>query len=405
MQLAATAGTAGESPAADPLELAAQAIEAAQAREAHLASILATVPDAMIVIDRRGVIQSFSATAERLFGYAADEVKGCNVSLLMPSPYREQHDAHIARYLATGERRIIGVGRVVVGQRRDGTTFPIELAVGEVKQGGQRLFTGFIRDLTERQERERRLHEVQSELIHMSRLSELGQMVSALAHEVNQPLTAIQNYLRAGQHLTAAGDMEKAQALFGRAIEQSERATAIVRRLREFVRKGETTRAHESLPKIVEEAFALSLVGQKAKGVQVNLRLDPVAVWVFVDKVQIQQVLFNLVRNAIEAMAECSRREVAIATAPAGENMVEISVADTGPGLAQEVRQRLFQPFITTKPEGMGVGLSICLSIVEAHGGQMSADDNPEGGTIFRFTIPTGAPVDPNQRGSRSAAR
>lgn len=386
------ANTAGFSDAA-VIALAEEAIRQARAREAHLESILATVPDAMIVIDRTGVIQSFSATAERLFGYTADEVKGNNVSMLMPSPYREQHDGYIDRYLTTGERRIVGVGRVVVGQRRDGTTFPIELAVGEVKTDGGPLFTGFIRDLTERQERERRLHEVQSELIHMSRLSELGQMVSALAHEVNQPLTAIQNYLRAGQHLAASGAPDKAELLFAKAIEQSERANAIIRRLREFVRKGEASRQRESLQKIVEEASALSLVGQRAHGVRVEMRFDLTAPAAYVDKVQIQQVLFNLVRNAIEAMAGSDRREVAIATAAIDAEMVEVSVSDTGPGLAREVRERLFQPFVTTKPEGMGVGLSICRSIVEAHGGQMSAEDNPGGGTVFRFTLPGKAPA------------
>lgn len=389
MELAAIA----RSPADDnALAVAKRAIAEARAREAHLASILATVPDAMIVIDELGLIHSFSATAERLFGYSAEEAVGRNVSMLMPSPHREQHDAYVARYLATGERRIIGVGRIVVGQRRDGTTFPIELAVGEVAAGGPKLFTGFVRDLTERQERERRLHQVQSELIHMSRLSELGQMVSALAHEVNQPLTAIQNYLQAGQHLVAAGETQKAQALFAKAVEQSERANAIIRRLREFVRKGETTRQRESLPKIAEEAVALSLVGQRASGVQVDLRLDAAAVWTFVDKVQIQQVLFNLLRNAIDAMAESTRREVVIASMPADDNMVEISVADSGPGLAAEVRRQLFQPFVTTKPEGMGVGLSICRSIIEAHGGRMAAGDRPGGGTVFRFTVPGETP-------------
>lgn len=382
---------------ADALAVAERAIAEARAREAHLASILATVPDAMIVIDEGGLIQSFSATAERLFGYAADEVVGHNVSMLMPSPYREQHDSYVARYVATGERRIIGIGRVVVGQRNDGTTFPIELSVGEVEAGGRKLFTGFIRDLTERQERERRLHQVQSELIHMSRLSELGQMVSALAHEVNQPLTAIQNYLQAGQHLIGAGETEKAQALFSKAVEQSERANAIIRRLREFVRKGETIRQRESLPKIVEEAVALSLVGQRARGVQIDLRLDPATGWTLVDKVQIQQVLFNLLRNAIDAMVESRRREIVIASALAEDGMVEISVMDSGPGLAEEVRRRLFQPFVTTKAEGMGVGLSICRSIVEAHGGQMSAGERAGGGTVFRFTVPgEGASGRPN---------
>ena len=362
--------------------------EEASAREAHLESILATVPDGMVVIDDKGIVRSFSATAERLFGYSVEEVKGHNVSVLMPSPYRDRHDSYLARYRATGERRIIGVGRVIVGQRKDGSTFPIELAVGEVNAGGKRLFTGFVRDLTERQEHERRLHEVQSELIHMSRLSELAQMVSALAHEVNQPLTAMQNYLRAGQHLTSAGEIDKAQSVFGKAIDQSERAGAIIRSLREFVKKGDDARRLESLSKIIEEASALSLVGAKAQGANVQLRLDPDVPEVYVDKVQIQQVLFNLLRNALEAMADSRRRDILIAAVPSADYMVEIRVADTGPGLSDEVRARLFQPFVTTKADGMGVGLSICRSIVESHGGQMSAEDNPGGGTVFRFTVP-----------------
>jgi len=175
-------------------------------REVHLRSILDTVPDGMIVIDDRGIIQSISVTAERMFGFAASEVRGRNVSMLMPSPYRENHDGYLARYLATGERRIIGLGRVVAGQRKDGGTFPIELTVGEVRGEGRRLFTGFVRDLTERQHTLRRLQELQSELSHVSRLTEMGQMASALAHEINQPLTAATNYLQAAHLLLAGGD-------------------------------------------------------------------------------------------------------------------------------------------------------------------------------------------------------
>ncbi|MBI2718911.1 MAG: PAS domain S-box protein, partial [Rhizobiales bacterium] len=168
-------------------------------REAHLQSILDTVPDGMIVIDERGIVLSFSAAAERIFGYTADEVCGRNVNLLMPSPHREHHDDYIRRYLTTGERRIVGIGRVVAGQRKDGSTFPMELAVGEVSQGSRRLFTGFVRDITERQLTRQRLQELQSELSHVSRVSEMGQMASALAHEINQPLTAASNYLQAAR--------------------------------------------------------------------------------------------------------------------------------------------------------------------------------------------------------------
>src|SRR5262245_27181420 len=174
---------------------AAASTQQTLAREAHLQSILDTVPDAMVVIDERGIIRSFSSAAERLFGYSAAEVAGQNVKLLMPSPYREAHDGYLARYLGTGDRRIIGIGRVVVGERQDGSTFPMELAVGEMKSGNQRFFTGFIRDLTERQETEARLQELQTELVHISRLTAMGEMASTLAHELNQPLSAIANYL------------------------------------------------------------------------------------------------------------------------------------------------------------------------------------------------------------------
>lgn len=361
-------------------------------REAQLQSILATVPDGMVVIDERGIIQSFSAAAERLFGYSAEEVKGQNVSMLMPSPYREQHDGHIARYLATGQRRIIGVGRVVRGQRKDGSTFPIELAVGEVTLESEHLFTGFVRDLSERQEREQRLHEVQSELIHISRVGELGQMVSALAHEVNQPLTAIENYLRVSERLMERGDPEKARLVLHRAVEQSARANEIIRRLRDFVRKEDPGRRVENLPKVIEEAVALSLVGLKGRGVALTTRLDPDAHSAYIDKIQIQQVLFNLLRNAIEAMVGCEKPALVIATSRADGDMILVSVADTGPGLDPRVRERLFQPFVTTKAAGLGVGLSICRSIIEAHGGKMRASDQAGGGTIFQFTIPARAP-------------
>ncbi|MBW8305094.1 MAG: PAS domain S-box protein, partial [Brevundimonas sp.] len=175
-----------------------------RAREAHLQSILATVPDAMIVITERGTIQSFSPTAERLFGWTSDEVIGLNVRSLMPEPYREQHDGYLDRYLTTGERRIIGMGRVVVGERKDGSTFPMELAVGEMISGDQRFFTGFVRDLSERQQTEQRLQELQSELVHISRLTAMGEMASALAHELNQPLSAMANYLKGSLRLLDA---------------------------------------------------------------------------------------------------------------------------------------------------------------------------------------------------------
>lgn len=361
-------------------------------REAHLKSILETVPDAMIVINEHGIVQSFSVAAERLFGYRPDEIVGQNVSVLMPSPYRESHDGYIERYLRTGERRIIGIGRVVVGERRDGSTFPMELAVGEMRSGDKRYFTGFVRDLTERQKTEARLQELQTELVHISRLTAMGEMASALAHELNQPLSAIANYLKGAKRILEGRTDDDSRTVAGamdRAAEQSLRAGQIIRRLRDFVSRGESERRVESLSKLIEEASALALVGAKEHDVRVRLQVDPAHDMILADKVQIQQVLLNLLRNAIDAVAERDQRELVLSTRLAECGMVEVSVADTGPGISPDIAAQLFQPFVTTKPQGMGVGLSISRTIIEAHGGQIWTEPNPGGGAIFKFTLRT----------------
>ncbi len=359
------------------------------AREAHLRSILNTVPDAMVVIDEHGIMSSFSATAERLFGYKAAEVVGSNVSMLMPSPHRENHDQYLYRYLTTGERRIIGIGRVVVGERKDGSTFPMELSVGEMHSGAERYFTGFIRDLTERQKTEARLQELQAELVHISRLTAMGEMASALAHELNQPLSAIANYIRGSRRLldTQPPRIEMLQGALEKAGDQALRAGQIIRRLRDFVSRGESERRVEHLPKLMEEASALALVGAKEHGIQVRFHYDPRCELVLADKVQVQQVLLNLMRNALEAMLEAPRRSLLVQTEPVEDDMIMVSVIDTGHGICDKIARQLFTPFITTKPQGMGVGLSISRTIIEAHGGHIWAEPNPEGGTIFRFTL------------------
>ena len=360
------------------------------ARQAHLESILATVPDAMIVIDEHGSIQSFSSAAEGLFGYPADEVLGKNIRMMMPSPYRENHDSYLRRYMNTGEKRIIGIGRVVVGERKDGSTFPMELAVGEMKSNDKRFFTGFIRDLTERQKTEARLQELQSELVHIARLTAMGEMASALAHELNQPLSAITNYMKGSRRLLETQADETSAMVreaLEKASEQSLRAGQIIRRLRDFVARGEAERRVESIKKLIEEASALALVGAKEHGIRVRFQFDPSVDVVLADRVQIQQVLVNLMRNAIDAMEQSERRELLLSTAPAEDGMVSVNVADTGTGIAPEIASQLFQPFITTKPHGMGVGLSISRTIIEAHGGQIWVEPNPNGGTVFRFTL------------------
>jgi two-component system, LuxR family, sensor kinase FixL len=382
----------GESLRRSRIAVAAQTAGLA-AREAHLGLILATIPDAMIVIDERGIVTSFSAAAERLFDYTAAEMIGRNIKMLMPEPYRGAHDGYLLRYLTTGERRIIGIGRVVVGERKDGSTFPMELAVGEMRSVEGRFFTGFIRDLSERQATEARLQELQSELVHISRLTAMGEMASTLAHELNQPLSAIANYMNGSQRLLENATDERALRVrdaLGKAADQALRAGDIIRRLRDFVSRGESERRVEKIAKLVEEASALALVGARELGVRVRFQFDPGADLVLADRVQVQQVLLNLMRNAAEAMKDSDpeRRELILSTRVADDDMVEISVIDTGPGISEDVANQLFRPFVTTKRHGMGVGLSISRTIIDAHGGRIWSEPNPEGGTIFRFTLP-----------------
>ncbi len=357
-------------------------------REAHLRSIFDTAPEAMIVINERGIIQSYGASAERLFGWRPTEVIGRNINVLMPQPFRDQHDGYLRRYLATGEKRIIGIGRIVVGQRKDGSTFPMELAVGEVRSEHGQFFTGFVRDLTERAESEARVQQLQAEVVHISRLSAMGEMASALAHELNQPLSAIANYLNGARRLLEreTGSDPRAVEAVGKAADQALRAGDIIRRLRDFLARGEGERSVESLAKLVHEACGLALVGAKEAGVDVRYQLDPHLDRVIVDRVQIQQVVVNLVRNALEAMQGQARRELLVST-KVEDDMAMVSVADTGPGLDEAAAARLFQPFVTTKAQGMGVGLSISRTIVEAHGGRIWTEVNSGGGAIFRFSV------------------
>jgi two-component system sensor kinase FixL len=370
-----------------------EAVHSLAQREAHLRSIFDAAPDALVVIDEAGIVQSYSEAARRMFEWAPGDVIGENISMLMPQPYKAEHDGYLHRYMTTGEKRIIGIGRIVTAARKDGSTFPIELSVGEMRSPEGRYFTGFIRDLTERQETEARLQELQSEVVHISRLSAMGEMASALAHELNQPLGAVANYLGGARRLLEGQSDVDARVIdaIGKAGEQAVRAGDIIRRMRAFLTRGDSERAVESLTRLVQEACTLALVGAKEYGVRVHFHLSPRADRVLVDRVQIQQVVLNLVRNALDAMAEHQgQRELDVSTsaAPDDEGMALITVADTGPGLDPSAARRLFQPFVTTKVQGMGVGLSISRTIVESHGGRIWTEPNPGGGAIFKLTVP-----------------
>jgi two-component system, LuxR family, sensor kinase FixL len=370
-------------------ETSTTSLTVAEEQATRLESMINAIPDGVITIDERGLISFFSAAAERMFQYRAEEVLGQNVKILMPAPYNLEHDGYLGRYLRTGERRIIGLGRLVVGRRKDGSTFPIELAVGEALAKGQHIFTGVLRDISDRKETERRLHELQADLIHVSRLSAMGELASALAHELNQPLTAISNYLLAAQQLIELGPehAQRTSEIIGKSVDQAMRAGQIIRQLRSFIQKREVERAPAEIEKVVDEASALAFIGLKEKGIRVSIEREGTLPEVPIDRIQIQQVLINLIRNAVDAMEGQNRRELTIRIS-ADEGEVRISIIDTGSGIPRDMEEKLFRAFTTSKATGMGVGLSISLSIVEAHNGRLWFEANPSGGTIFHMALP-----------------
>jgi two-component system sensor kinase FixL len=358
---------------------------------ARLEALLATAVDGIVIIDAMGNVQVYSPACEKLFGYTADEVIGQNVKMLMPAPYREEHDGYLEHYRTTGQKRIIGIGRDVHARRKDGSTFPMYLSVGEGIIAGEQIFVGIIHDITERRSTERHLRDVQAELLHVSRLSAMGQMAAALAHELNQPLSAVMNYVNAARR-TIAGieipEVVRSLEYLEKASAQTSRAGQIIRRLREFIAKGKSNRASENLNKVVEEAVALSVTGLAESNVKVRTEYQAELPPVLIDKIQIQQVILNLVRNSFEAMKSVERRELTISTLTDEAGSVVVSISDTGPGLTPEVQAQLFQPFTTTKQDGMGIGLSICRSIIESHDGLLWANANTEQGVTFAFRLP-----------------
>jgi two-component system, LuxR family, sensor kinase FixL len=479
-------------------------------REVLFNTLIATAVDGIMAIDDAGRILVYSDACERLFGYSRAEALGKNVKMLMPPPYHAEHDS---RYRETGERRIIGIGREVLGRRKNGTTFPMYLSVGEGKIEGKRIFIGVLHDLserkrgaevaqrlaaivessddaiiskdlngivtswnhsaerlfgyaaseivgmpiatiipadrqdkepaimdrigrgeriqhfetvwlckdgslvdvsltmspmknaeggivgvskiahniTERKATERRINELQGELLHATRLVSTGQLGAALAHELNQPLTAILNYAGVLRELGArdrSGEGEMLRDVVKRITEQTERAGEIIRRLRDFVAKRDPDRQIQDLNDTVRESLALGLVDSAHSGLHVHGEFATDLPPVPFDRIQIQQVMINLLRNAVEAMQDSVLRELHVSTFRDGDAFVRVSVADTGSGMAPEVSAVLFQPFVTTKAQGLGIGLSICRTIIESHGGRLWMEANDGGGTQLHFRLP-----------------
>ena len=486
----------------------------------RLRAILSAAVDAIVMIDARGAIEVFSSSAERMFGWTAEEVVGGNVKVLMPSPFHDEHDGYLARYLHTNEARIIGIGREVAATRKDGSVFPVDLSVGEVVGSqGARRFVGIIRDLSDRHQTEALLRQREEELrltfehaptgiallefgerlvqvnasfcsifgrsrdelrdlrvtsllegsdrapfreslarmksgdvetvthrvrfrrstgemgqgdlqcgtihdqsgrpamaviqledqterirseeearghrerlAHVARLSTMGEMATGIAHEINQPLAAIATFARACSRMIESGQGNQAQYLeaLDKINQQALRAGDVIHRLRAFVKKRESSRDPCDVNDLVRDVASFAELDTRSGDQAIRLELDPSVPRVSVDPVQIQQVLLNLVRNALEAMRSMDDEpgQVLVVTAMQGEGDVEVRVVDRGSGISADVERELFHPFVTTKSFGLGMGLSISRSIITAHGGELWFTRNEDAGTTFHFTLP-----------------
>jgi len=366
---------------------------------AEIQAILETAVDAIIIIDESGIIETFNTAAAKLFGYDRSEIVGQPISSLMPEPHRTNHDRYVQRYLQTGEQQIIGIGRELQGLTKTGRRVPIYLAVSEIMLQGRRRFTGIIRDLSEQQATREALTEQREKLAHVGRLSTMGEMTASIAHEINQPLTAISMYAQSSLKLIQRGDpdLDKLAAALDKLNTQSLRAGAIIERIQRFARAQESQREMLEINELLKDLVKLAEGDARLHDVSITFDLEDDLPPVYCDPIQIQQVALNLIRNAIDAMKGIDCRHgnaLSITSRSLPDGRVEVAVADQGPGVADDQSKLVFKPFHTTKKEGMGMGLSICRTIIGEHGGELAFRNNPGPGATFFFTLPTGAPGD-----------
>jgi two-component system sensor kinase FixL len=360
---------------------------------AELRALLDAAVDAIVMIDEQGRITTFNRAAERLFGYTVAEAVGQGVELLMPEPYRSEHHGYVRRYLDTGEAHIIGIGRETLGRRANGETFPIALSVGEAREASNRSFVAFIRDLTAERAAEQGARALELRLSEVGRFSLMAEMAAGVAHEINQPLSAIATYAQAAKRI-----IEREQPALHALIDvckkiedQALRAGRVLENLRKFIRKQEIHTEVLDMNEVVEGMLDLIEADAHAEGVSVALRLGEGLPAMRANAVQIQQVLLNLTRNAVDAMRDAGAkdRRIEISTQRTEPGGVRVSVADRGPGVARQLGDHIFHPFVTTKREGLGVGLAISRTIVQSYGGNLVYRDNPGGGAIFTVELPS----------------
>ena len=354
-------------------------------------AVLETAAEAVITIGASGAIETFNRAAQQMFGYSVAEVQGKNVKMLMQGLFRVEHDKYITRYLETNEAHIIGLSRETTAQRKDGSEFPIHLAVSEVRDRRERKFVGLIRDISLQRAAENEARQHREQLAHADRLYMLGEMATGIAHEINQPLTAISLFAAAGNRLFSAGSQDRLPEIFDKLNQHAQRASAVIERMQTMARRQESVKEIVDCNALVEEAAELAEAEARIRDMTIEVVTGNELPSVLVDTVQIEQVVLNLLRNGMEAMRSVDCRDgnsIRLQTRFCDDGDVEVAVIDKGCGVSEEVAKDIFTPFSTTKESGMGMGLSISRAIVIAHGGQLDFYNNDTGGATFFFTLP-----------------
>ena len=344
------------------------------ASEARWRAVIDSAVDGIIVIDSHGRVESFNPAAERLFGYTAAEVLGHNVDMLMPSPYHEEHDTYLARYLATGHAKIIGKGREVEGRRKDGTTFPLHLSVGEITIDGGRRFTGILHDLTSRVRLEQQLRE-------QAALAKLGEMAAVIAHEVKNPLAAIRGAVQIfGDRLARDGANTQ---ILKEIVVRIDSLDQLMKDLLLFARPPKPRRMLTDVVALV--AATAELLSRDPMFREMEVELAGQALPVSVDAEMLRIVFQNLLINGAHAMGGRGMLRVGFGTQ---DSTCEIAFSDAGPGIPENIREKIFLPFFTTKSRGSGLGLPTAKRLVEAHHGDISITCPPAGGTTVLVRLP-----------------
>jgi len=360
---------------------------------ARLIAIIDASPDAFIIIDQDGKIELINAAVESMFLYSRKELMGQNVNMLIPGSLKNAHDDYLSSYKKSGKSNIIGTGRKLRAKKSDGQEFPIYLSVGEVKHSSHIQFVGIIRDISSEEQYQATLIDNQQKLMQAARLSSMGELAAGITHEINQPLSAISNYAQASKRLLNSPDTDHTKTIY-KALDtidkQAQRASDFIIGLKALANKHASQRKRVRLLPLMEETVMLAKLDARVLNHEIILHLqESQDIEVLADPIQIQQVLLNLIRNALDAIEQIKDSPILIKATRLSSSDIEISVIDCGKGIDKQTTEQIFTPFFTTKESGMGIGLAVCKTIINAHGGRIYFVANDPKGCIFSFSLPT----------------